>query len=158
MSGFQIFLLALLVLIVLGVLWIVGTNLGATMLLRRRKPDPPDPPSNYGLAFEEVQFTSRDHENLVGWWIPHETPIGTVIMCHGQNGSMDGDTHHAVPLHEAGFNVFMFDFRAHGRSGGDCVTMGMYEKEDLLGALDFLGEKYKIVEVGVLGFSMGAAV
>ncbi len=36
--------------------------------------------------------------------------------------------------------------------------MGMYEKEDLLGALDYLAEKRGIDKVGVLGFSMGAAV
>jgi pimeloyl-ACP methyl ester carboxylesterase len=79
-------------------------------------------------------------------------------MCHGQEGSMDGDTRQMVPLHDARFNVLMFDFRAHGRSEGNCVSMGMYEKEDLLGALDTLAERKGVERVGVLGFSMGAAV
>jgi pimeloyl-ACP methyl ester carboxylesterase len=138
--------------------WIVALNTGASRLMRRRRPDPPDTPDNYGIAYEEVHFTSRDRVNLVGWWIPAENPLGTVIMCHGQEGSMDGDTRQMVPLHDARFNVFMFDFRAHGRSEGNCVSMGMYEKEDLLGALDILAERKGVERVGVLGFSMGAAV
>jgi pimeloyl-ACP methyl ester carboxylesterase len=142
----------------LAVGWIAALYTAASRLMRRRRPDPSDTPDNYGIAYEEVRFASRDRVSLVGWWIPAENPIGTVIMCHGQEGSMDGDTRQMVPLHDAGFNVFMFDFRAHGRSDGDCVSMGMYEKEDLLGALDMLAECKGIERVGVLGFSMGAAV
>ncbi len=138
--------------------WIVALNTGASRLMRRRRPDPPDTPDNYGIAYEEIHFSSRDRVNLVGWWIPAKKPLGTVIMCHGQEGSMDGDTRQMVPLHDAGFNVLMFDFRAHGRSEGNCVSMGMYEKEDLLGALDTLAERKGVERVGVLGFSMGAAV
>jgi uncharacterized protein len=147
-------------LVILGLflLVVVALNIGATNLMRRRRPDPPDPPSNYGIEFEEVHFESRDHEKLTGWWIPAQNAAGTIVMCHGQDGSMDGDTKQMVPLHKAGYNVLMFDFRAHGRSEGDCVTMGMYEKEDLLGALDYLSEQKKVEKVGVIGFSMGAAV
>src|ERR1041385_6306628 len=138
-------------------LWLASLNFATSRLLRRRKPDPADPPSNYGIDYEEVHFTSRDKINLVGWWVPSKKPIGTIIMCHGQNGSMDGDTRQMPPLHEAGFNVLMFDYRAHGRSEGSWVTMGMYEKEDLLGALDYLTDVRGISQVGILGFSMGAA-
>jgi len=136
----------------------VLANVGATLLMRRRVPDPANPPDQYGIDFEEVTFPSRsDKVNIVGWWIPANQPKGTIIMCHGQNGSMDRDTKRMVPLHEAGFNVLMFDFRAHGRSGGMQVTFGMYEKEDLLGALDYLAEQREITKVGLFGFSMGAA-
>ena len=93
----------LLIVVLLAVIWIVALNTGATVLLRRRPPDPPDLPSNYGLAYEEIKFESRDATKLVGWWIPHENPAGTIIICHGQTGSMDHDTHHAAALYEAGF-------------------------------------------------------
>src|SRR5260221_2614726 len=156
------FLIALLVaaLVLLGgfTIWLVLVNTDATRSIRHRRPDPEAPPSNYGLDYEEISFMSRDHIKIVGWWIPALDAVGTIVVCSGQNGSMDGDTKQIPPLHEAGFNVLMFDFRAHGRSEGDCVTMGMYEKEDLLGALDYLGDVRGIVRVGVLGFSMGAAV
>src|SRR5258706_2027685 len=150
-------LLLLAIVIIAIAVWLVSLNFAASRLLRRRQPDPVDPPSNYGIDYEEVHFMSRDGIKVVGWWIPVDKPISTIVMCHGQNGSMDGDTRQMPPLHEAGFNVLMFDFRAHGRSEGESVTMGMYEKEDLLGALDYLTDVRGIKQVGVLGFSMGAA-
>src|SRR5260221_12006084 len=159
MANFLIVLLGVAVVLMDGfTIWLVLINTGASSLMRRRRPDPEDPPSNYGLDFEEISFISRDHIKIVGWWIPAPDAVGTIVVCSGQNGSMDGDTKQIPPLHEAGFNVLMFDFRAHGRSEGDCVTIGMYEKEDLLGALDYLGDVRGIMRVGVLGFSMGAAV
>jgi pimeloyl-ACP methyl ester carboxylesterase len=151
---------------ILGLMLTIGGIVAFTLLTAivarkvttRRPPDPADPPSNYGIAYEEVHFASRDKTPLVGWWIPARVPGAfTIILCHGQNGSMDHDTRQMVPLHRAGFNVLMFDMRAHGRSGGDQITMGMYEKEDLLGALDHLDTAHGVVRVGVLGFSMGAA-
>src|SRR5258706_14921810 len=138
--------------------WLVALNAGASRLMRRRAPDPVDTPRNYGFDSDEVKFTSRDHVRLTGWWIPADNAVGTIVMCPGQEGSMDGDTRQMVPLHDSGFNVLMFDFRAHGRSEGEVVSMGMYEKEDLLGALDFLMEHYGVEKDGGLGFSMGAAV
>jgi pimeloyl-ACP methyl ester carboxylesterase len=139
---------------------VVASNVGAMLLMRRRPSDPPDLPENYGIAFEEVAFLSRgDKVRIGGWWIPAEgeSARGTVVMCHGQNGSMDRDTRRMLPLHRAGYNVLMFDFRAHGRSAGQQVTFGMYEKEDLLGALDYLADERGIEKVGIFGFSMGAA-
>lgn len=128
-------------------------------LMRRRDPDPPDHPANYGMTGEAVQFLSRDGLQLGGWWIPAEgKPHGTVIMCPGQNGSLDKDIPQAVPLHQAGFNVLLFDFRAHGRSEGELVTLGALEQADLFGALDYLETQRGIERVGVLGFSMGAGV
>ncbi|HVO41266.1 MAG TPA: alpha/beta fold hydrolase [Aggregatilineales bacterium] len=137
--------------------WIAAVNVGAAYFTRRRAPDSPDSPANYGIGFQEIAFASRDRTRLFGRWIPANNPVGTVILCHGQEGSMDGLTPIMVPLYEAGFNVLMFDFRAHGRSEGRYVSMGVFEKEDLLGAIDYLYQAYGIASVGVLGFSMGAA-
>src|SRR5258708_26652422 len=150
-------LLLLAIVIIAIAVWLVSLNFAASRLLRRRQPDPVVRASNYGIAYEEVHFMRRDGMKVVGWWIRVDKPISTIVMCHGQNGSMDGDTRQRPPLHEAGFNVLMFDFRAHGRSEGESVTMGMYEKEDLLGVLDYLAAERGINQVGVLGFSMGAA-
>lgn len=149
----------ILILLVLGILAALTALvfISAHVLTRRRPPDPADPPSNYGIDYKEVQLRSRDETPLVGWWIPAEgAPLGTVVMCHGMSGSMDGDTRQMVPLHRAGFNVLMFNLRAHGRSGGKYVTLGMYEKEDILGAVDFLALQYEVKQVGLFAFSMGA--
>lgn len=154
--------------LILGVLWLVAALILALLalafaatvpLMRRRDPDPPDCPANHDMPAEVVQFLSRDGLQLGGWWIPAaETPRGTVILCPGQNGSLDKDIPQAVPLHRAGFNVLLFDFRAHGCSEGELVTLGALEQADLFGALDYLEAERGIAQVGVLGFSMGAGV
>jgi dipeptidyl aminopeptidase/acylaminoacyl peptidase len=130
---------------------------GASRLIRRRVPDPPEDPAQYGLTYEEVAFPSRDGLTLRGWFIPAPEARGTVVFCHGQAGSMDPDVKYAPVFHERGYNVLMFDFRGHGRSEGRHVSMGYYERQDLLGATDYLQSR-GIDHVGVIGFSMGGAV
>ena len=145
----------------LGVWLLLGVVFGylaSLPLMRRRQPDPPDDPTNYGLPRQEVRFASRDGLELGGWWIPAETPRGTVIVCPGLNGSADKDVPQTVPLHQAGFNVLLFDWRAHGRSAGELVTLGALEQADLFGALDYVQNEHGAERVGVLGLSMGAGV
>ena len=158
--------------IVFGIVWIVGVwllllfglGIAATIpFMRRREPDPPANPVEFGMPVEDVVFASRDGLELGGWWIAAQntanSPVrGTVIMCPGQNGSMDKDLPQAQPLHAAGFNVLMFDFRGHGRSEGNVVTMGAFEQADLFGAMDYLAKTHGIERVGIFGLSMGAGV
>jgi len=131
-------------------------------IIKRRPPDPADSPANHGMSFEDVTFPSKYKAELRGWWIPSkkdtEEARGTILFCHGQNGSMDADLPLAAMVQQAGYNVLMFNFRAHGTSEGKHVTYGVFEKEDLLGAIDFLRAERGVQRVGVFGLSMGAAV
>ncbi len=134
---------------------------GSSEVIRRRPPDVQASPADYDLTFENVTFKSTDGVILRGWLIPAPGAAGTggptVIFCHGHAGSMDPDLQYVPWFHAAGFNVLMFDFRGHGRSEGQHVSMGCLERYDLLGALSFLAER-GIRRVGVLGFSLGGAV
>lgn len=139
--------------------------LAAYLLTRRRTPGMVSSPLAYGMQFETVQFLARDGVMLQGWWIPMAAsatskPIAapTVVQCAGQNGSMDDDLPTAYMLHKSGYNVLMFDYRAHGASADEHVTFGLAEAHDLHGALDFLETKKGIARVGVLAFSMGVLV
>lgn len=147
-----------------ALLVLLGVGFAATVpLMQRRAPDDPENPLQYGMPGVEVTFASRDGLTLGGYWIAAqasaEHPVrGTVIMCPGQNGSLDSDIFQAKPLWAAGFNVLLFDFRAHGRSDGELVTLGALEQADLFGALDYVEQTHGVDRVGVLGFSMGAGV
>jgi alpha-beta hydrolase superfamily lysophospholipase len=149
------------VLIVLLLLLAGGTAaliwLFSGRMIARRTPDELTSPSDHGLPFEEIAFPAHDAVRLRGWFIPAPQARGTVVFCHGHAGSMDPDVKYAPWFHEAGLNVLMFDFRGHGRSDGDRVSLGTLERQDLLGALDTLAAR-GIEHVGVLGFSMGGAV
>jgi pimeloyl-ACP methyl ester carboxylesterase len=126
-------------------------------LTSRRAPNERRSPAEFGLPFEEIGFPARDGVGLRGWWISAPGSARTVIFLHGQGGSMDPDVQYAPALHAAGFNVLMFDFRAHGRSQGDFVSVGYLERQDVQGALDWLATHGQ-ERVGLLGFSMGGAV
>ena len=139
-------------------LWGFVAYVASVVLVQRREPDVKDSPLRYDMAYEQVTFFShRDRIQLVGWWIPAENSAtnGTIIQCHGQNGSMDGDLETAKMLHDCGYNVFMFDFRAHGRSEGSKLTFGLKEADDIRGAIDYIASYYHVQQVGILAFSMG---
>jgi pimeloyl-ACP methyl ester carboxylesterase len=112
-------------------------------------------PAEYGLEFEEVTFKATDGLQLQGCWIPATGSERAVIILHGHGGSLDWDLHRAPALHQAGFNVFLFDFRAHGRSQGRLATFGYLERYDVQGAVEFLKSR-AIMKIGLLGFSYGA--
>ncbi|MFB0535590.1 MAG: alpha/beta hydrolase [Anaerolineae bacterium] len=157
-SGIIITAISMTLLLAVVVLIIGAVSLyGASQLIRRRVPDAASDPAQYGLTYEEVTFPSRDGLTLQGWFIPAPEARGTVVFCHGHAGSMDPDVQYVPTFHERGYNVLMFDFRGHGRSEGQHVSMGYYERQDLLGAVDYLRSR-GIDRVGVLGFSMGGAV
>ncbi len=111
-------------------------------------------PAEFGLAFEEVTFKATDGLTLHGWWIPNAGSDRAVVIMHGHGGSMDWDIHRAPALHAAGFNVLLFDFRAHGRSEGTTITFGYLERQDVLGAVEFLRGR-GMRRIGLLGFSFG---
>ena len=118
-------------------------------------------PTDLGLAYEDIEFTSHDDAlTLRGWYLPAGDSECIIIMVHG------GDMHRADPsigmldiavaLVEHDYNVLMFDLRGHGESGGERMSAGYYEKNDLLGAIEFSkGRGFE--RIGVLGFSMGGA-
>jgi pimeloyl-ACP methyl ester carboxylesterase len=134
--------------------------LGAALSLRftrRPEPDPPEDPSDYGMDHETVVLTTQDGLRLRGWLIPGGDGARAVVFLHGHGGSMDPDLKYAPAFHEAGISVLMFDFRAHGRSEGQVVSMGYLERRDAVAAVRFL-ESRGFERLGLLGFSMGGVV
>ena len=117
-------------------------------------------PEEYGLRYEEVEFTSRtDDLTLRGWYIESEHRGPTLVFVHGIDGVRSGNNavQLASMMMDRGFDVLMFDLRGHGSSDGDRVSGGDHERQDVLAAFDFLEERgVPLSDVGVLGFSMGA--
>ena len=114
-------------------------------------------PDEYGLKYEAIEFKTTDKLTLRGVWIPASASDKAVIILHGHGGSYDFDLYRSPTLHEAGFNVLLFDFRAHGRSEGKHMTFGYEERRDVLGAIEFLHNR-GVQHIGLLGFSYGGIV
>jgi dipeptidyl aminopeptidase/acylaminoacyl peptidase len=134
---------------------VLAVGLVASFYVTSRKPRTAfHNPAEYGLEFEEVTFKAVDGLQLQGCWIPVPDSERAVIILHGHGGSLDWDIHRAPALNTAGFNVFLFDFRAHGRSQGRLATFGYLERQDVLGAVEFLQQR-SVKRIGLLGFSYG---
>jgi uncharacterized protein len=127
-------------------------------------------PANYGLPFEEISFQAADGVPLKGWFVPaHRNKEGregrpgpgpAIVISHGLGASKSDFVELAGHLSRKGFHVLLFDFRAHGDSGGRRCSLGYLEKMDLLEALHVLQGKEMVDagRIGVYGFSLGGAV
>lgn len=119
-------------------------------------------PGQYNLPFQDIEFTPRgDVLKLKGWHINDPGRAQTLIFVHGLGSDRAG--HHALEiaaeLWQRGFNLVLFDLRGHGLSDEGRTSGGYFEKKDLLGAFDFVRNSGIASEaIGVLGFSMGAAI
>ena len=147
------------------VILVVGYLLIAFLIARgttaaEREPHEGDP-GDFGLAFEEVRFSPRGDDLVLEGWYVQPPPDGPVVLfVHGQGSQRTGDDILPITADFAsrGYGALMFDLRAHGTSGGDRASGGFFEQRDVLGALDYLGERgIPPDRVGILGFSMGAA-
>jgi hypothetical protein len=102
-------------------------------------------PASAGLAFDPIGFavTADGVPQLSGWWIPaapgSRHSRHTVLYLHGQDGNL-GDTISALAqLHQAGVNVFAFDYRGYGQSKPAHPSEAHW-LEDAGWALDYLTE------------------
>lgn len=108
------------------------------------------------LPYEQVRLTASDGVRLAGWWIPAERPRATLLLLHGSPHSRLELLPHAPYLHADGYDLLLFDWRAHGESEGEFTSLGFYETRDLAGALDYASGRGH-GDVGALAYSMGAA-
>jgi uncharacterized protein len=119
------------------------------MLLRPPKKIFAKTPSDYGLSYRDVRFPSReDRLTLAGWFIPGVLPDGqltiarAILVVHGLDSSREapeaGLLDLSVELVKHGFAVLAFDTRGHGESAPARPSMGYFEQNDVLGAVDFL--------------------
>jgi fermentation-respiration switch protein FrsA (DUF1100 family) len=104
-----------------------------------------------------------------GWWIPAIERTGelrdpdaagkTVIVCHGLGSNKSNQLIMARPFVPDGYNVLIFDFRAHGESDGQLSSLGDLERRDVLAAVKWLRQNHpqQSKQIYGVGASMGAA-
>ncbi len=115
-------------------------------------------PWELGVPFEEVTLQTPDGLKLSAWWMTHPDARSVVIGCHGHTGSKADLLGIGTGTWRAGHNVLLFDFRGRGYSDPWPNTLVSREVEDLLTAVAFVRERMPDARIGVVGFSMGAAV
>lgn len=118
-------------------------------------------PAHLGMRYEERTVYSAEGIALSSWLLrPPCNPVGTVIILHGVSESKIAPLPLAKHLYDHCFNVFLYDSRRHGDSGGNFCTYGFYEKHDVSTAITYLLSRTDVHtgKIGLFGSSMGAAI
>jgi pimeloyl-ACP methyl ester carboxylesterase len=92
-----------------------------------------------------------------GWFFPGLRGAPTIILCHGY-GSSRGELLTLVSaLQDHQYNVFVFDFAAHGGNAG-ITTFGYREADEVRAAVDTVAARSDIdpARYGMWGYNMGA--
>ena len=116
-----------------------------------------NPQQECNLAYEDVNFRTRDGLALRGWFIPHPRARKAVLLVHGV-GANRGDMLGIVPfLHRAGFDILAFDLRGHGDSDGHTTSFGVHEGKDVSAAIEYLQSRRDVKPITAFAFSMGGS-
>ena len=116
--------------------------------LRVRGAGPPPPHC-------EDTFFDGDGVRLAAWRCRATAERrGTIVTLHGFGDNRRGAVGIITRYLPRGFDVIAYDSRAHGESGGDVCTYGVYERNDLRRVIDALDGG----PVVLMGASLGGAV
>lgn len=106
-----------------------------------------------------VQMKARDGAVLKAWLLSPEDDNGDcIITLHGIGDSRTGTTGLARLFTENHYKVLMPDSRGHGESGGEIVTYGLLEAEDVYRWVDWLIGSGHPRNIFGMGESLGAAI
>lgn len=151
----------------LGAVGAVAAALSLVIAFRLVHPSRARPeclPKDSGLAAAPVRFQSDDGLELAGLWMPAgQEPRNhpTVIFLHGYTQAKECALDVAPFLIESGYNLFTFDFRAHGESAGSTATLGTVEIEDARAAVRCVLARPDLDPgrgIHLLGWSQGGAM
>lgn len=144
-------------LLTLFLLSLTGCGLSSRLLIPREawlvEPD------ELGFAFEDIELESGPHTSVHGWFLPSAKSDGrTIVFCHGNAANISFYHPYYSFLHEAGYHVFMFDYRGYGQSRGKVSTDAIFTDTEL--ALAYVMERPDVdpKRVVLYGTSLGAVV
>jgi len=117
-------------------------------------------PSNILPSYSTTSFESCDGQTaLQGWFFKTKNPISTIIVIHDAGTNRLPFGVEMIDMIEAwlenGYNVFLFDQRNCGTSGGDCCTYGYLEWQDVLGAIAIVKQISVTTDVILFGIGTG---
>ncbi len=150
----------LIVLTVILVLYIAISVLVAHLMTTRMSPHLDASPKLVSDKYEDISFQSFDGLKLKGWWFKTGSEK-LVIMVTGLIPNRVNTEYQgmwiAKELVEAGFDVIMYDSRAHGESEGSRISYGFNESKDVLSAVEFAKSKgFEPEKIALIGDSTGA--
>jgi len=113
-------------------------------------------PATYNMPFDDVEITTADGLNLVGWFVPSQNGA-VIIMQHGYKSTRKELLNEAEMMYRHGYGILLTTVRAHDHSEGEVITFGMNEVNDLEAWYQYLITRDDIDpnQIGILGNSFG---
>eukprot|EP00930_Biecheleria_cincta_P098716 TRINITY_DN90367_c0_g1_i1.p1 TRINITY_DN90367_c0_g1~~TRINITY_DN90367_c0_g1_i1.p1 ORF type:complete len:552 (+),score=68.26 TRINITY_DN90367_c0_g1_i1:34-1689(+) len=116
-----------------------------------------------GVRRIDIDLTSpRGHTLRCSHFLPEAfgtsatSPVPCVIYLH-RNASCRLEALQMVPLFlPLGISLFCLDFAGCGESGGDYISLGWFERDDLAECVNYLRGTGRVSAIGLWGRSMGA--
>ena len=117
-----------------------------------------------GKCYKRTDFeliNNRGFKLLCSFWEPFDEErervnLPCVIYLHGNSSSRCEAYAEVRYLLPRNICLFSFDFCGCGKSEGDYISLGYYEKEDVKCVIDYLLKSKKVSKIGLWGRSMGA--
>lgn len=110
------------------------------------------------LEKESVSVDSRYDYQIKGLFIKNAVETkNTVILVHGIGQDKWNSLKYGDVFLDQGYNIFIYDGRSHGETGGDGASYGYYEKVDLQSIVQYVKHKNPGGIIGLHGESLGAS-
>lgn len=115
-------------------------------------------PSHYLMPSLDVLMSSTKGKTIPAWWIPGLKGAPGIILAPGYGMNRSDALSLALVLRQSGFNLLIFDQRGSGAEPRGASSLGLFETEDMLGAVEFLkGRPESNPErIGIWGVDVGA--
>lgn len=113
-------------------------------------------PGDFNLQAEDVTFTASDGTSLNGWFFRRPGSRAVLVFLHGNAGNI---SHRLATVHQllrAPADVFLFDYRGYGLSGGKAKGEGLLL--DAAAALDEARARAAGKRIVLLGESIGGSM
>ncbi len=148
-------IVALVALAFVALLWFTWSV--ARGLLRPVRKSSEKTPADVGLAMEDVRIAGP-RGALAAWYLPALNGC-TLICLHGLHDHRGQWLEQVARLRaRGGYGALLLDFPGHGDSEGDMVTYGVFERDDVAAAVNWLRARGDVDMrgVAVMGYSLGA--
>lgn len=109
---------------------------------------------SFHQPYEEQYIRMSDGVLLNGLLFKSDSSAGLIFYLHGNAGALDGWGEVAATYTRLGYDVFIFDYRGYGKSGGAIRSEAQFY-EDAQTVYDSLKKSYPEDKITILGYSIG---
>ena len=107
------------------------------------------------FKFEELTLISEDGLKLKAHYYKRAESAKIAIVVHGYGSDYREMSNYCKMFIDMGYSVLALENRAHGKSEGNMIGMGYFDRLDILSWINFLTEREENCKIVLFGLSMG---